>query len=125
MTISSIHQLSNLNKTLYLVFCTFEINHAHGDSINSVVDELRDLGYNVGHVNELLEQKGFGIGKSIRKKRFMLLSMHRYLVDDNFPKVVEQSFVGGTLPVGVTDVSYTVNLSGLEAETLIEVHKDE
>lgn len=119
VTISSIYQLSNLEKTLYLVFCTFELTDSHGISINSLVDDLKSMGYNVAAINELLEKKGFGIGKSVRKKQFVLHSMYRYVVDDSFPKVIEQSFVGGTLPTGIIDVSYTVDLSGLQAENLI------
>ena len=78
------------------------------------------MGYNVAAINDLLEKKGFGIGKSVRKKNFILHSMYRYAVDNDFPKVIEQSFVGGTLPAGIIDVSYTVDLSGLQAENLVE-----
>lgn len=122
VTISSIYQLSNLEKTLYLVFCTFELTDSHGVSINSLVDDLKSMGYNVAAINELLEKKGFGIGKSVRKKQFILHSMYRYVVDDSFPKVIEQSFVGGTLPPGILDVSYTVDLNGLVAENLKEAN---
>lgn len=120
VTISSIYQLSNLKKKLFLVFCTFEIAESHGVSINSLVDDLKTMGYNVAAINDLLEKKGFGIGKSVRKKNFILHSMYRYAVDNDFPKVIEQSFVGGTLPAGIIDVSYTVDLSGLQAENLVE-----
>lgn len=119
VTISSIYQLSNLEKNLYLVFCTFELTDSHGISINSLVEDLRLLGYNVAAINELLEKKGFGIGKSVRKKQFLLHSMYRYAVDDAFPKVIEQSFKGDILPKGINDISYTVDLTGLDAENLI------
>lgn len=120
VTISSLYQLSNLNKTLFLVFCTFELAASHGMSINSIVDDLKDLGYNVSVINIELEKLGFGIGKSVRKKQFIMHSMYRYEVDDAFPKLTEASFVGGVLPQGITDASYTVNLSGLRAENLLE-----
>ena len=45
--------------------------------------------------------------------------MLKYAVDDKFPKITEKSFVDGVLPVGITDISYTVDLSGLQAENLI------
>lgn len=120
VTISSIYQLSNLEKNLYLVFCTFELTDSHGISINSLVEDLRLLGYNIAAINELLEKKGFGLGKSVRKKQFLLHSMYRYAVDDAFPKVIEQSFKGDTLPKGINDISYTVDLTGLDAENLIK-----
>ena len=120
ITISSIYQLSNLNKKLYLTFCTFELTAGQGISINSLVKDLRLLGYNVTAINESLEKKGFGIGKSDRNKTFILHSMYQYEVDDNFPKITEQSFINGVLPTGIIDISYTVDLSGLEAINLME-----
>lgn len=111
-----------MEKTLYLVFCTFELTDSHGVSINSLVDDLKSMGYNVATINESLEKKGFGIGKSVRKKQFELLSMYKYIVDDSFPKVIEQSFVDGVLPPGVIDISYTVSLNGLVAENLKEAN---
>ena len=120
ITISSIYQLSNLNKELFLTFCTFEPAVNHGESINSLVDNLKDLGYNVSFLNESLEKKGLGLGKSDRNKKFILHSMYQYIVDDRFPKIVEQSFVNGVLPTGIVDISYTVDLSGLNAINLME-----
>ncbi len=120
ITISSIYQLSNLNKKLYLTFCTFELTAGQGISINSLVKDLRLLGYNVAAINESLEKKGFGIGKSDRNKTFILHSMYQYEVDDNFPKITEQSFINGVLPTNIIDISYTVDLSGLESINLME-----
>lgn len=120
VTISSIYQLSNLNKKLYLAFCTFELTAGQGISINSLVQDLRELGYNIAVINEALEKKGFGVGKSDRNKTFILHSIYQYTVDESFPKVVEQSFVDGVLPSGVIDVSYTVDLTGLDAVNLME-----
>jgi hypothetical protein len=105
---------------LYLAFCTFELTAGHGISINSLVQDLRALGYNIAVINEALEKKGFGVGKSDRNKTFILHSIYQYAVDECFPKVVEQSFVDGVLPSGVIDVSYTVDLTGLEAVNLME-----
>lgn len=120
VTISSIYQLSNLNKKLYLTFCTFELTAGQGESINSLVKELKTLGYNVATINEALEKKGFGVGKSDRNKTFILHSMYQYGVDDTFPKVTEQSFNNGVLPSGIIDVSYTVDLSGLTSVNLLD-----
>ena len=120
IAISSIYQLSNLNKKLFLTFCTFELSTGLGESINSLVVDLRTLGYNVDTINAALEKKGFGVGKSDRNKTFILHSMYQYEVDDKFPKVIEQSFVNGVLPTGIVDISYTVDLSGIKAINLME-----
>ena len=109
ITISSIYQLSNLNKKLYLTFCTFELTTGQGESINSLVKDLRLLGYNIATINEALEKKGFGVGKSDRNKTFILHSMYQYLVEEKFPKVTEQSCINGALPSGIIDISYTVD----------------
>jgi hypothetical protein len=101
-----------------LTFCTFELTAGQGVSINSLVQDLKSLGYNIATINEALEKKGFGIGKSDRNKTFILHSMYQYEVDDNFPKITEQSFINGVLPAGIIDISYTVDLSGLEAVNL-------
>ena len=103
-----------------MTFCTFELTAGQGESINSLVRDLRLLGYNVAAINEALEKKGFGVGKSDRNKTFILHSMYQYIVDENFPKVIEQSFVDGVLPKGIIDISYTVDLNGLEAVNLME-----
>ncbi len=120
ITINSIYQLSNLNKKLFLTFCTFELTNGQGLSINSLVKDLKLLGYNVTTINESLKKKGFDIGKSDRNKTFLLHSMYQYEVDENFPKVVEQSFINGVLPDGIVDISYVVDLSGLKAVNLME-----
>ena len=120
VAISSIYQLSSLNKKLFLTFCTFELTVVQGESINSLVEDLKLLGYNVTTINESLKKKGFGIGKSDRNKKFILHSMYQYEVNEKFPKVVEQSFVNGVLPKGIVDISYVVDLSGLEAVNLIK-----
>lgn len=44
----------------------------------------------------------------------------QYVADENFPKVVEQSFINSVLPTGIVDISYTVDLSGLKAVNLME-----
>lgn len=121
VTINSIHQLSPRDKTLYLVFCTFEPVESNGISIETVVEDLKSMGYNVSKINEHLEKKGFGVGKSARRKKFLLHSMIRYIVDESFPKITEQSFINGVLPAGITDISYTVDLSGLSSTNLFVV----
>ena len=36
-------------------------------------------------------------------------------VDDFFPKITKESFVGGSIPIGITGITYTVDLSGLNS----------
>lgn len=72
------------------------------------------------------QENGVSVGykmpesKSDRNKTFILHSMYQYVVDENFPKVMERSFVDGVLPKGIIDISYTVDLSGLKAVNLMK-----
>ena len=40
-------------------------------------------------------------------------------MDDSFPAIKDESFVGGHLPKGVRSITYTVSLDGLDATNLI------
>ncbi|MPN15726.1 hypothetical protein SDC9_163060 [bioreactor metagenome] len=83
-----------------------------------MVNYLGDMGYNVTVLNEKLTSLGFAQGRSARNKMFILHSMLRYPVDESFPRIVPSSFIGGTLPVGITKITYSVDLSGLVPEVL-------
>ena len=113
ITISNLFQLDPPGKTLSLVLCQFEPSVGTGVSINSVVSELESLGFNTAALNDKLAHQGFALGKSARNKRFILHSMLKYVVDGNFPRIVPSSFVSGSLPAGITRITYTVNLDDL------------
>ena len=70
------------------------------------------MGYNTDLLNAKLELRGFEKGMSARKKRFILHEMLLYKVDETFPRITPDSFVGGVLPEGITKITYTVDLSG-------------
>lgn len=112
VTISSQHQL-NTTDTLYLVLCIFEPDGANPVSINEVMTRLTVS----KEKKELLENKlteyGYEKGSSSRNKKFTLIEMKKYAVDDDFPKITPQSFVGGKLPVGVLKISYEISLDGI------------
>ena len=44
--------------------------------------------------------------------------MLRYTVDDSFPKIVPEVFVDGVIPIGITHISYDVNLELLLGEPI-------
>lgn len=118
VTISSHFQLQD-DKPLWLVLCQFEASVLSGLSIDSVVGELNDMGYNIAPVENKLTDMGFEQGMSARKKTFILHDMLQYTVDETFPRITPQSFPGGVLPPGITKISYTVDLSGLVSTSLI------
>lgn len=120
ITISSQFQLDPPGKKLDLIVCVFEESANNGISIDQVVNELISLGISDEYLNTRLRKKGLAEGMSARRRKFILHEMLKYKVNEEFPKITPASFVGGVLPVGITKITYTVNLDGLEAESLIQ-----
>lgn len=119
VTISSQFQLFPNGKPLVLVLCRFEPMVMTGISIDGVLSEFEDIGYNVDLLNQKLEKKGLEKGMSARKKTFILHEMLLYTIDENFPVITPESFVGGVMPKGITKITYTADLSGLVPISLL------
>lgn len=107
-------------KPLNLVLCAFEPTIQNGVCINSVVKELGSIGYNTNILNSKLETMGFKVGMSAREKMFILHGMLRYAITPDFPRITPASFVGGVIPTGIAKITYTVDLSGLAAESMVQ-----
>lgn len=43
-----------------------------------------------------------------------------YEVNDEFPAIRENSFVGGILPKGIQSITYTLSLDGVEGKNILE-----
>lgn len=118
ITLSNLFQLEPPNgEKLYLVLCQFEAAQS-GISINSLVQDLAQLGYSSFGLNEKLEKLGLEKGKTARKRNYIVHAVTKYEVDDKFPAIRESSFVGGTKPEGVMGITYTVTLDGITGENL-------
>lgn len=111
-------------KDLYLYFCVFEMSSDTGYSINDIVYGLANDGYDVSDINLLLSKKGFELGKSSRDRKFILWNVYKYYVDEKFPKIIDESFVGGKEPEGINSISYTIDLSGISCEVIIGGEKN-
>lgn len=103
---------------LFLYFCRLEPG-ANGTGIDDVVNRLserpdvsRDM------LNAKLASVGYVEGNSARRERFTLLEVRRYRVDKRFPQILPESFVGGSIPVGIRQISYAVDLSAVPGETI-------
>ena len=51
--------------------------------------------------------------------------MLKYTVDERFPRITPSSFADGVMPAGITKITYTVDLSGMIPETMIQGEKNE
>ena len=125
VTISSEFQLKPEKKPLWLILCQFEPTMFTGDSIDSVLEEIRELGYNTNQINEKLIDMGFEVGMSSRKKTFALHNMLQYTIDDDFPRITDDSFIDGVKPKGITSLTYTVDLSDIPAVSIVKGDNNE
>lgn len=114
--ISSIYQMKKGGAPLSLVFCRFE-KSSLGKSLNDVVKSMILHGYPKDKLEKALEDAGLERGCTARSARYKLLEMKVFPVDNNFPSLTLESFVGGTLPENITKVTYTVDLSGLSGQS--------
>ena len=120
ITVNNQFQLDTSSKNLNLVLCVFEPSIQSGVSINKITEKLGELGYNVKLVNQKLSELGFEEGMSSRNKTFLLHEMLRYTINSDFPRITPESFIGGVLPAGVTGITYTVDLSGMTSESMVQ-----
>ena len=119
ITVSSQFQMDTHDKKLCLVLCVFEESQYNGCSVDQIVNDLIRLGISCEYLNDRLAKVGLEVGMSARKRKFILHSMLKYIVDDSFPRITPESFVGGVIPKNIIKITYTVNLNGMESETLI------
>lgn len=112
ITISSQHQLQSL-KRLYLYFCRLE-QSKEGVSINDMKNKLVEDGYDKEKIEQQLYHLGYEKGASVREDKYKVLEKRKYEVDDKFPRIVDSSFKGNHIPDLVTQITYTIDLDGLE-----------
>lgn len=125
VTISNLFQLDPPGKKLFLVLCQFESSIYSGVSINSVVSNLVNAGISYDYINSRLLGKGIEENTTDRRRLFILHDMIKYEVNDDFPRIKPSSFVGGSLPQGISKITYTVSLDGLQSTSLIHGDSNE
>ncbi|MBL8909848.1 MAG: PD-(D/E)XK motif protein [Archangium sp.] len=110
ITVSGQFQLSSsASKPLFLVFCRFE-PRPNCETIDLVAQRLSRF----QGLSENLVALGYRPGSQARQASFALLDALVYKIDGQFPKIMPSSFVGGTLPKGITAISYQVDLAVLQ-----------
>lgn len=112
--VHSQNQFASLNgNPLYLYFVRLE-NSFRGVSINSLIKELENLGYNVEDIIELTKD----LNSILKSKCYKILEISEYRIDDDFPKITNESFVNNQLPSNVIGIKYTIDLSGLSKKSI-------
>ncbi len=112
VAIAGQHQLT-FEKPLYLYFVRME-ESKEGISINDMVAHLTGIGYDSKKLEIELQRQGLERAASIRDKQYKILEKRKYLVDESFPRITNESFAGNRIPAGITKIEYTVDLDSLE-----------
>ena len=62
---------------------------------------------------------GLEKGMSARRKRFILLQMLQYEVEESFPRITPESFDNGMMTKGIQSITFDVDLTGLHSVRLL------
>ena len=58
------------------------------------------------------------MNSNIKDKFYKVDEVRKYLIDDNFPKITDDTFVDGKIPDNISGLVYTVDLDGLSYENV-------
>lgn len=94
-----------------LLLAAFSVEeHDTGTTVDALLDDIVDRGADATGVRTLAEATGWSPGA--HDERLRIREQRWYDVDGTFPRIVPDSFVGGTVPAGVTQLTYSVDLTG-------------
>lgn len=121
--ISSEYQLTTYLDHLYLVVYFLSINHAQdsqtGENLNEIVKRILNQ-IVTNKVKDLFEEKLAAAGyihlAEYNSPRFQSKGVHYYQVVDSFPRITQNS-----LPVGIKQVSYDIELSSIARFRVAEI----
>ena len=105
-------------KMLYLSYVRFEKSEL-GHSINDMVRRLLAYGVELDQLEEKLAGQGLERGRTAREQKYKVIEWKRYSVDESFPSITESAFKENSLPKSVVRFNYTIDLSGIEGESLL------
>ncbi|MGQ6050304.1 PD-(D/E)XK motif protein [Serratia sp. IR-2025] len=111
--IHGIDQLAPPNGgTLHLVHIRIERVEQGGISIGSLFESIISLGANDKLLRECLAEVGCSDphDEAWNRLHFELDSIKVYLVSDGFPRIVNSSFLAGSLQAGVSSLEYVIDL---------------
>jgi hypothetical protein len=110
--VNSQFQLKAEKTTLFVSAFRFE-NSIHGISINSVSNELYNLGVDRKEIINGLDNLGYEEGMGSLDESYALLDARLYEVNDSFPRITSDSFVQGVIPIGIVKIKYTIDLENI------------
>ncbi len=113
----------NSNEDTALCFIRVEKDNSLGESLKDLIIKISKKINSPDHA--VFEKKYSRFNKIIDSSsdKFKIAVNHIYLVDDNFPKISQNSFKNDKVPKGISYISYTVDLSNLDFLNLNEYFK--
>ncbi len=120
ITISRELQLKKASNELHLYYLSLQ-ESVSGLSIDDLVHILVcEDGFSKDELEEKLLHIGYREGMLVRTKRFLVTKLWDFNVDDDFPKIVPESFKDERMPEHITKIQYTINVSGLDYKNILE-----
>lgn len=111
-TVSSEFQLTETAQKLFIIFCRFEESE-HGINIDDIVKRLVELGSSKEKLEQTLKRYELEVGRKARNIRYIVHEVIQYTVDENFPRITAESFIGGKFPTGIENLKYEVDLDSI------------
>ena len=112
--IHSKYQLQRLNNDpLFLYFVRLE-ESISGISINSMLNDLKELNYDMSNIRKKISE----LDSNVKEKCYKVNEVRKYFINDNFPKITDDTFVGGKMPENISSLKYTIDLDGLSYESI-------
>ncbi|MCK6580325.1 MAG: PD-(D/E)XK motif protein [Anaerolineae bacterium] len=127
LTIHGHDQLEILQSgSLHVAVLLIEETPVGGENLRSLIEAISNAGVSRVEIYRKLARLGFtpDILSLLDDQRFKLSERRVYHVDDGFPRITASSFVGASLPRGVTSISYTIDLSVPPPHPLIEANAE-
>ncbi len=114
ISINGIQQLTPPEKgILYLCAIKLEKVKRGGKTIPDLIKSLKELGLDYTKLLSQLADIGYSVQDTNYYKnfRYQIKENRVYLVDEDFPKIVENSFKNDKLPNNVIDISYIIDIT--------------
>lgn len=113
--VHSQYQLNTLDiKPLKLYFVRLE-EAMTGKSINDLYEELKNVGYCIDDIEIKLKEISF----ESRNRKYNILEIREYDVDDNFPKITNKDFKGEKIPTNIKNIKYVIDLDGIDYNKVV------
>lgn len=117
ISINGVLQLNN-NDSLALCFIRVEKNMANGNSLKDLVKQIAEKLNSVDRSIFDNKLRRFNAILENSNEKYIATKVNVYEVDENFPKINENSFKNNRVPKGISYLSYMVDLSNLEYQEL-------